>query len=169
MKNLIALSFILPLSIIAMDGKHELVQSGAIIAGGALTAYGFGKGAEWVSNTIHPVFTSNYNNEWDKPEQRSKNLFNKWGFLGTLWAGVPVALVARIGSHPMAAQDLFKPVAITYGATLGVGVLASAYTYFAQKKSMQARENGIMIARIASYLAAPTGLIGYILYKRIKG
>jgi hypothetical protein len=169
MKNLIALSFILPLSINAMDAKHELVQSGAIIAGGAVTAYVFGQGAEWVSNALAPHSTLSYNNFWNIQSQRQKVRFNKWGYLGTLWAGVPLALVSRIGSHPIAAQDLIRPMMVTYGATAGVAALAGAYTYMSKPDRENAVENAMIATRFSSFIAAPVGLLGYVIYKRIKG
>lgn len=168
MKNLVALSLILSFSMNAMDANHEVIQSGAIIAGGVLTAYAFGQGAEWASNTIAPRFTREYNNYWDTPSQRQNAIYNKWGFLATLWAGVPITMAARLGSNPLPAQDLIKPVIIAYVATAGIAALTGGYKYLRKPDAEKVGENMHIATRVTSYIAAPAGLIGYILYKRIK-
>lgn len=170
MKKVFLLTLAMPLCNQAMEdmGKH-LVQDALICGGAAVTACAYSGGAQFLSNLVNTNITSGEDVSW---RYCSKNMLvpvNKWGALGSWWMGIPLLMAARIGHHPLEAQELIKPVAITYGATAAIALAAGGYkalTAHVGRSQHEGIEKATAFSRVVGTFVSPVALIGYLIYKR---
>lgn len=165
MKKLLLTALLITFGCHAMDYSQEALQVAQIGLGCAAASYTYNATAEWLSNKVDRNYTCSLNNR--KPWQAT--FMEKRGALGAWWVGVPLIAVARLGSHPMDAHELIKPVVIAYGATAAISLLAGMIAYAKGTSKESSKQASIESASMAAFFAGlttPTSILGYILYKR---
>lgn len=161
---------IVPVCAFAMDLKQELIQAAGIGLGSAAIAYAYSRGAEWLANGINSYENSQLNNTITRGRPwEIHSHFDKWGALGSWWIGLPLIVAARVGSNPLDARELIKPVAITYGATAGVSLAAGLDAALKAPRDKRDARSIIAVFRtaiITGTVITPPALLGYIVYQR---
>ena len=167
MKKLLLTALLITFGCHAMDYSQEALQVAQIGLGCAAASYTYNTTAEWLSNKVDRNYTSILNNR--KPWQSISGYMEKRGVLGAWWIGVPLIAAARLGSHPMDAHELIKPVVIAYGAAAAFSLITGMISYAKGVSRANSKESSIETSSMTAFLAGfatPTSLIGYILYKR---